>query len=812
MKFNKDLFIFCLLIFCFLIGFKTVSAQYVDPNPPTSVPTGSGPTSVPPTAGPTLVIITLPPTISPTPPWNCCKTGTSYGTCPGTNNCIVQNASCCNSNSATYCSDNGLCSTAHPQCPSGWSSTCTSASCFSCTVICNGCNNNTVCYRDGCVAPKQLIGWGCPDATYKEDNCTTEGGITCCECVQMNPCDCDPQTIEDTCLGEQFTQPGIPNVCLENTECFGEKVPTATWSSWSICSGCTQSRTCTSVCGATCEGPSTQSCGYSTGTDGSCGSADGGFFASTPTSGLCSSGSFSSVNSVGRSYIWTCYGTSGSCGGSDGSNDSCSATRNRAPVFSTLTISNSSDVTVLSDNLASGRLGNHICQTQFTSDRIVNFTVNASDPDGNSDIDSIQLRLGGTVYDPVSLTDGEAVFAIQYPETDPANTYQVETIITDIYGLTTNWVDTNHDFKVWDCMVPVSGTFYDGSAGSDCSTGLGYGQTIPSGINFSLSYRLGGLSPRDMSVNSPTYVDGGNKLVWGTSYIPLFIDFPGADPTQIRIVDLGTGTSNCSTQLNLTNAYVNPYSNNPSIQADYASVMDQLAWFQVGGGGLISKIGTTDSVPVTCGLGNTCVPAITVNVNTIGSNNNGLVAGRIVSNSGCGGECKYGEPNNWYTSANLIQENYDYNYFYNQYYLNLGQGITIPGSSVTMSDVKAMIGTGNTGVVFINGNLTINENVTLALNKYLMLIVKGNITILETVNRVDGILVSGGVVATGISDNRLVINGSIFSTGSINLSRSYETESLNNTSAAVVVNYRPDLLFNMPGRLVKIISGWKQGL
>ncbi len=61
------------------------------------------------------------------------------------------------------------------------------------------------------------------------------------------------------------------------------------------------------------------------GTNGSCGSANGGTFASAPSSGLCSSGSPSSVSGT-TTYSWTCYGSSGTQTSTAGSNASCSAT------------------------------------------------------------------------------------------------------------------------------------------------------------------------------------------------------------------------------------------------------------------------------------------------------------------------------------------------------------------------------------------------------------------------------------------------------------------------------------------------------
>lgn len=155
-------------------------------------------------------------------------------------------------------------------------------------------------------------------------------------------------------------------------------------------------------------------------------------FSSAPTIGLCNSGSSSSVTVSGRNYLWTCNGSSGSCGGSSGSDVNCTALRNRAPTFVSLIVNNSADVNVPSDNLAGGRLGNHICQAQLASDRIVKFVVTADDPDGVSDIQTVQLRINGIVYDPVGYAAGVATFVVSYPASDPNGLYKVETNITDI--------------------------------------------------------------------------------------------------------------------------------------------------------------------------------------------------------------------------------------------------------------------------------------------------------------------------------------------------------------------------------------------
>ena len=69
-----------------------------------------------------------------------------------------------------------------------------------------------------------------------------------------------------------------------------------------------------------------------------------------------------------------------------------------------------------------------------------------------------------------------------------------------------------------------------------------------------------------------------------------------------------------------------------------------------------------------------------------------------------------------------------------------------------------------------------------------------------------------GFEASGTSADQLVINGIVYSSeGDIKLSRGYIDESVNNTNPAVLVNYRPDLMFNMPPTVVGALSNWREG-
>jgi len=105
----------------------------------------------------------------------------------------------------------------------------------------------------------------------------------------------------------------------------------------------------------------------------------------------------------------------------------------------------------------------------------------------------------------------------------------------------------------------------------------------------------------------------------------------------------------------------------------------------------------------------------------------------------------------------------------------------------------------------------INSDIVVAANNYLMVVVSGSITIDPTVTRVDGIYVANGAIsATGTSNSQLVINGILYSLNNIRLARSFTVKSDNNTTPAVVVNFRPNLIFALPGRLNKILSNWNE--
>ena len=102
--------------------------------------------------------------------------------------------------------------------------------------------------------------------------------------------------------------------------------------------------------------------------------------------------------------------------------------------------------------------------------------------------------------------------------------------------------------------------------------------------------------------------------------------------------------------------------------------------------------------------------------------------------------------------------------------------------------------TGN-AVIFIDGDLTINENVTVSQGSFLGIIASGDITVNSSVGTVEGFYFTNGDFSTGSSSTQLLLNGTIVA-NDFNLDR--DLGASNPTTPAEVFSYRPDFAFTAP--------------
>lgn len=530
-----------------------------------------------------------------------------------------------------------------------------------------------------------------------------------------------------------------------------------------------------------------------TGWDGSCTSPDAcaDVFANI----------YSQAAVTGRTYSWWIHSVSEAGGWSVpvyGTDFTC-AVPNSPPTYDSMTVKNSESTNVAYDS--GNRL--HICKNDFqnaTAPRQAIFTFALMDVDGGADITSASMRWNGVVT-PLGMgtiigNTRYATATIDYTGTNNPNTYPVYVSVTDASGATSGYVDTTYLWKVWDCSVPVSESIYDGSTGQACNT---TGFSVPAGP--SMGYT--GIIYGNMSGGA----NGTTSLVWGDSYLPFVNGGDVANPEGdlqassrfTRLIDLGVGTTICpvATQFD-TATTVSAYSTNPSLKVDLSYTLDQEGWYQARGMNLKSRTEISWGVPIAAGS------ALSVDNLSIGVSNNGIVASNSFRNINGNTSGIYGINKNWYINRNVLDlKKYSYQIMYDNYFTKLGEGVT----NVTV------INTGSTGVLFVTGNINIENDVVVAANRYLMVVASGSINIGVGASRVDGIFIAnGGIGVTGSSDNQLIINGVLHAANNsdIKLTRRFAISATNNLTPAIIVNYRPDLLFALPGKLNKVLSGWKE--
>jgi len=491
---------------------------------------------------------------------------------------------------------------------------------------------------------------------------------------------------------------------------------------------------------------------------------------------------------------------------------------NSAPVIGNFRIHNFVGTTVVAEN---GNR-NHICQSAFSGDRRVTFQLDVTDVDGVNDIGQVNLNWHGDNYTlgrGTTWSTGATYFVmVNYDTTNFPGVYAIGATAVDIHGVSTSQ-STGRYWKVWDCRVPVSaGTVFDASVEglAVCSSGIGFSAPYD-GTNFtSLAYQVSGFGTTvPMVVSSPTYNSGGGWLTWGTNYLANIFNsgFDIVSPT-LRIVDLGVGTTYClgSSVISVGNTPAWPYSYNPSLMVDYAGVKIQDHWYQVEGSGIRAGLEVEANVPITCHNFAQCRAGVTVESLSIGVTNNGLVSSPTNQMSAnCDDQyCYFGVPNNWFVNRSTINDNPNYNFFYEELVVknNMGKVYGSTNLSTIVSDL------GGTGIAFVNGNLTVGTTNSVALGKYLMIIVKGDIGVSSTsVNKVEGVLIAdGNINVTGMVNQQTVVSGILYSSGGdINLTRGFVLGVTNNSMPAVLVKYRPDFVFSMPSVLTKVMLNWREG-
>lgn len=143
--------------------------------------------------------------------------------------------------------------------------------------------------------------------------------------------------------------------------------------------------------------------------------------------------------------------------------------------------------------------------------------------------------------------------------------------------------------------------------------------------------------------------------------------------------------------------------------------------------------------------------------------------------------------------------------------------------AVSIDGSPWVVGSGQSLVLFVNGNLTINEPITITPGGFVAFVVNGDISVNTSVGSaytssmpdLQGIFMTSptGTFHSGLSTTaaarRLVIKGTVI-TGNFDLTRDLDADAANNTTSAELFIYDPQLLLTMPQQMEDLPIYWQE--
>jgi hypothetical protein len=114
-------------------------------------------------------------------------------------------------------------------------------------------------------------------------------------------------------------------------------------------------------------------------------------------------------------------------------------------------------------------------------------------------------------------------------------------------------------------------------------------------------------------------------------------------------------------------------------------------------------------------------------------------------------------------------------------------------------------------VIFVNGDLDINVDITVAPGGFAAFIVNGSINVSPDVENIQGMFVANqnfNTVSNGTVDTQLTVEGSVVAWGDVSLDRDLVANNSNSPAEKFV--YRPDLLISMPDEMKSFVMQWRE--
>lgn len=123
-----------------------------------------------------------------------------------------------------------------------------------------------------------------------------------------------------------------------------------------------------------------------------------------------------------------------------------------------------------------------------------------------------------------------------------------------------------------------------------------------------------------------------------------------------------------------------------------------------------------------------------------------------------------------------------------------GDGVFYAGTSQTVSGPWTL--SGQSTIIFVDGDLTINGNITVPVGSFLAFVVSGNITFGPSVSSAEGIYLADGTITTASSTTGFTGEGVFVGWSGFSLERDYGDVTNNDTPAEDFV-WRPDLYIEL---------------
>lgn len=263
-------------------------------------------------------------------------------------------------------------------------------------------------------------------------------------------------------------------------------------------------------------------------------------------------------------------------------------------------------------------------------------------------------------------------------------------------------------------------------------------------------------------------------------------------PYRTYVIGQKVGSTSISAQtlLNPSGSCTAPSSTNVSVEAS--------GWFQTQEGDIHSQGKLSVNIPAT---------ATDRNLSVSETNPPG-----IISHQTSPGEAFFGEgyPSNNQTDHWLAKSEYkgkpfgSWQFFKKKYAMRMTQenfNGTLPASDGVYFSSQNQTLQGNWNlpanrwlVILVEGDIRINQNITVPQTSFLALVAKGNIEFASNVSKAQGMFVSDGRIDTGTGSIQFQGEG-IFAASSFALNRDFQDQR-NRTTPAEYFKFRPDFLIN----------------